>query len=160
METTKRNEMQRSLVLAAITTLATALSLPLAAETSGSDSHDAETACLAEAVYFEARGENRTSREAVAHVVVNRAESEAFPDSICGVVNQGCQFSYNCDGKPETLANPGSREVAYETAEAVLEGSSEDPTGGALFYHGSHMTPYWAGSFETTGIVGAHTFYR
>lgn len=148
--------MQKRLVLIASALAATAV---LPASYAAADSETA-TSCLAEAIYFEARGESTTSQEAVAHVIVNRAESEDFPDSICGVVNQGCQFSYNCDGLPETLKHPASREAAYELAESVLDGSTDDPTGGALFYHGSHMTPYWAGAFETTGIVGAHTFYR
>ncbi|WP_424931814.1 cell wall hydrolase [Amaricoccus macauensis] len=148
--------MQKRLLLIAS---ALAASTVLPASRAAADSETAES-CLAEAIYFEARGESRTSREAVAHVIVNRAESEDFPDTICGVVNQGCQFSYNCDGLPETLTHRESREAAFELAENVLDGSTEDPTGGALFYHGSHMTPYWAAAFETTGIVGAHTFYR
>jgi N-acetylmuramoyl-L-alanine amidase len=156
--------MQTFLAIAATAALAaatvTTASLPASAEPSRANTSEAETACLAEAVYFEARGESARSRAAVAHVVVNRAESDEFPDTICGVVRQGCQFSYNCDGLPETLASPESRANAFETAEAVLEGAADDPTEGALYFHGDAATPSWATSFDRTSSVGGHHFYR
>ena len=70
--------------------------LPLPKKTS-------ELKCLAEAIYFESRGENLTGQAAVGEVIINRMLSQKFPDSICGVVSEGasrlnaCQFSYNCD---------------------------------------------------------------
>jgi N-acetylmuramoyl-L-alanine amidase len=131
-----------------------------AAEMPGSERKEDAKTCLAEAVYYEARGEDETSREAVAHVVMNRTESEEFPDTVCGVVNQGCQFSYNCDGLPENLADEKSRAVAYDTAEHVLDGSAEDPTKGALFFHGQSLTPSWAHAFDRTASYGGHYFYR
>ena len=50
--------------------------------------------CLAQAIYFEARGEPLDGQLAVGRVVVNRAESDAFPDDYCGVVTQRAQFSF------------------------------------------------------------------
>ena len=49
---------------------------------------DAEQECLANAVYFEARGEPLRGQLAVAEVVMNRAASGRFPASLCGVVVQ------------------------------------------------------------------------
>ena len=69
---------------------------------------DRDLACLAEAIYFEARGTGETGEAAVAHVVVNRSRSSKFPSSVCGVVGQGCQFSYRCDGQPDALAEPSA----------------------------------------------------
>lgn len=63
--------------------------------------------CLAQAIYFEARGETPEGQLAVGRVVLNRVASEAYPDTICDVVYQNaeranrCQFSFACDGKPE-----------------------------------------------------------
>ena len=94
-------------------------------------------ACLAEAIYFEARGTSAIARAAVAHVIVNRTEDPSFPDSVCAVVKDGCQFSYQCDGRPETLKDHKDRAAAYATAGEVLEGRSPDPTGGALYYRPS-----------------------
>eukprot|EP00581_Thalassiosira_minuscula_P035425 CAMPEP_0184455124 /NCGR_PEP_ID=MMETSP0740-20130409/22369_1 /TAXON_ID=385413 /ORGANISM="Thalassiosira miniscula, Strain CCMP1093" /LENGTH=142 /DNA_ID=CAMNT_0026826875 /DNA_START=64 /DNA_END=489 /DNA_ORIENTATION=- len=61
-------------------------------------------ACLAEALYFEARGETVKGQFAVAEVILNRVKSAQFPNSLCGVIKQGtgrkyqCQFTYTCDG--------------------------------------------------------------
>ena len=117
-------------------------------------------ACLAEAVYYEARGEPLQGRAAVAHVVLNRAGSGDFPDDPCAVVAEGCQFSYRCDGRPERLANRADREAAFATAEAVLTGAVADPTGGALFFHAARISPGWFRSRARTGAIGGHVFYR
>ena len=59
-----------------------------------------EWACLTEALYFEARGETVKGQFAVGEVILNRVSSPSFPDTICGVINQGtgrkfaCQFTY------------------------------------------------------------------
>ena len=45
-------------------------------------------ACLAMAIYFEARGEPTVGQIAVAHVIMNRVESDDFPNTVCGVVTQ------------------------------------------------------------------------
>src|SRR5215204_2812022 len=42
--------------------------------------------CLAQAVYFEARSESELGQLAVATVILNRAKTEHYPSSICGVV--------------------------------------------------------------------------
>ena len=68
-----------------------------------------EMKCLAEAIYFEARGEALEGQYAVGEVIINRVLSRDFPNSVCGVISEGanrlnaCQFSYNCDGKLETI---------------------------------------------------------
>ncbi len=44
--------------------------------------------CLAEAVYFEARSESFVAQLAVANVILQRVQSERYPDNICDVVRQ------------------------------------------------------------------------
>ncbi|MBV9969633.1 MAG: cell wall hydrolase, partial [Xanthobacteraceae bacterium] len=61
--------------------------------------------CLADAIYFEARGEPVRGQIAVAQVVMNRVFSRYYPNSVCGVVYQSssrraCQFSFACDRIP------------------------------------------------------------
>src|SRR5262249_53087283 len=62
---------------------------------------------LAEAVYFEARGEAVRGQIAVAQVVMNRAFSGKYPATVCGVVYQNkhrhlaCQFTFACDNNPD-----------------------------------------------------------
>ena len=119
-----------------------------------------ELACLAEAVYFEARGTGTTGESAVAHVVLNRARSPKFPNSVCGVVGDGCQFSYRCDGRADALADAGARARAFEVAEAVLRGAP-DITEGALFFHSARANPgSWFSSRPRIGTFGGNVFYR
>jgi Cell Wall Hydrolase len=68
--------------------------------------------CLAEAVYFEARGEPYIGQVAVAQVVLNRARSGKWPRGVCAVIAQGvergekCQFSYMCKTTRATPVGP------------------------------------------------------
>lgn len=118
-----------------------------------------DLACLAEAIYFEARGTGAEGREAVAHVVVNRAEDPEFPDSVCGVVGDRCQFSYRCDDNPDVLAHEGERAAAFRTAQAVLTGA-QDITDGALFFHAERIAPGWFDTRRRVGVFGGNIFYR
>lgn len=125
-----------------------------------------EIQCLAENIYFEARGEGRQGMIAVAYVTKNRMESSRFPDTICGVVYQsnsrGCQFSWTCDGHADKVRDQVSWERAREIAQTVLGGTSseQDPTKGATFYHTASILPYWADSMVRTATLGNHIFYR
>ena len=71
-----------------------------------------EQKCLANAIYFEARGETLRGQAAVAQVVLNRVRNPAYPETICGVVYQNqnlknrCQFSFACDGKKDRHRQP------------------------------------------------------
>ena len=118
-----------------------------------------DIACLAEAVYFEARGTGAVGESAVAHVVVNRAKSPKFPNSVCGVVAEGCQFSYRCDGRPDVLADPRDRARAFAVAETVLAGAP-DITRGALFFHAASIAPGWFDTRPRVGTFGGNVFYR
>jgi len=127
---------------------------------------NAQSACLAEALYFEARGESVKGQFAVAEVILNRASSAEFPDSVCDVIRQGtgrkyqCQFSYTCDGLPETIANPAAfREVA-KVARLMIQGAPRRLTDGATFYHTKAVSPRWSRVFPRTTTIGVHHFYR
>jgi spore germination cell wall hydrolase CwlJ-like protein len=115
---------------------------------------------MAEAVYFEAHGTTDKGALAVANVVNNRRESASFPGTICGVVADGCQFSYRCDGRPEALTDARERARAYRAAEAVLEGDAPDPTDGALFFHSAGVAPGWFASRPRVGEIAGNVYYR
>jgi hypothetical protein len=128
---------------------------------------DAEWACLSEALYFEARGESIKGQFAVAEVILNRAISPQYPNSVCGVVNQGtgrlnqCQFSYKCDGRKEVFSEPEARAVTQKIASAVLSGAApRSLTEGATHYHTRAVNPRWARSFPRVATIGVHYFYR
>ena len=109
---------------------------------------------------------------AVANVVLQRVQSERYPDNICDVVRQGrtwkgkpvrnkCHFSYWCDGKPETIANVDAYAEAVSAAELALQGVILLRTEGATHYHASYVTPYWAldERFSLVGQIDNHVFY-
>ena len=118
----------------------------------------ADRACLAEAIYFEATGAAE-SQVAVAHVVLNRARDPRFPRTVCGVVRDGCQFSYRCSGRSLALNDATKRNRAERAAAAVLSGAT-DPTRGALFFHSAAARPGWFNSRPRVGEIGGNVFYR
>ncbi len=129
---------------------------------------DKEWRCLAEALYFEARGESVKGQFAVAEVILNRVDSAAFPDTVCGVVKQGtgrglwrCQFTYNCDGRSERIRDRAAWERVGKVADIILRGGvARNLTNGATYYHTTAVRPRWAQSFELTAVIGVHLFYR
>lgn len=123
-------------------------------------------ACLSQAIYYEARGESQRGQAAVAEVIMNRVRSNAYPNSICGVVYQGshratgCQFTFTCDGSLNHRPRGRAWERAQRVATAVMLGYTRPLTGGATHYHTHAVNPVWnAGLVETTNI-GSHVFYR
>jgi spore germination cell wall hydrolase CwlJ-like protein len=122
--------------------------------------------CLSEALYFEARGESVTGQFAVAEVILNRVDSARYPNSICGVVKQGtgrihaCQFSYTCDGNPETISEPGAYRQVGKVARIMMDGQDRALTSGATHYHTKAVSPSWSKVFPRTTTIGVHHFYR
>lgn len=127
---------------------------------------NAEWACLAEALYFEARGESVRGIFAVGEVIMNRVDSPNFPDTVCGVVNQGtggrfqCQFSYNCDGRAEVFNEPKAYEKVGKVAALMIGGFSRSLTNGATHYHTKAVSPSWSRVYPRTAVIGQHVFYR
>ncbi|MEL6482245.1 MAG: cell wall hydrolase [Pseudomonadota bacterium] len=125
-----------------------------------------EWACLAEGLYFEARGEPIMGQIAVAEVILNRVDSRRYPDSVCDVLQQGahrlnaCQFSYNCDGQKETIGEKRAFEQVGRVAWLMLEGRPRTLTGKATHYHATHVRPRWASKLVRTARIGDHIFYR
>ncbi len=125
-----------------------------------------EWECLTQALYFEARGEGVRGLFAVAEVILNRVDSTAYPDSVCGVVQQGtgkryqCQFSYLCDGKAEKIANLRAFGRVGKVARLMIDGAPRALTGGATHYHTKAVSPSWSRVFARTSTIGMHHFYR
>ena len=129
------------------------------------DAAAAEADCLAEAVYYEARGETRKGQIAVAQVIRNRVNSKHYPDTICGVVYQGshrktgCQFTFTCDGsmEREPVGRPWDR--AQLVASYVLSQEPESLVGRSTHYHTKAVRPKWARTLKRQKVVGSHIFY-
>jgi spore germination cell wall hydrolase CwlJ-like protein len=119
---------------------------------------DAELRCLAGTVYFESRGESLVGQLAVAHVVINRAQSGRFPKSLCGVVHQRSQFSFVRGGKMPAIREGAQWNNAIAIAQIARDGSWKNHAPGALFFHARYVSPGW----RKTRIaqIDNHIFYR
>lgn len=129
--------------------------------------------CLALNIYHESRGSNLADKVAVADVVINRKKDERYPNTICGVVQQGkldsngfprrnqCQFSWYCDGRSDDPKDGDRWEEAKLLAYQVLiDGKYRGISEGATHYHATYVMPKWASSFQQVGRIGEHIFYR
>lgn len=111
--------------------------------------------CLAKNMYFEARGESKRGLLAVAHVTINRTQSDEFPSRLCDVVYQKNQFSWTSMRlkiKDYTLYEE-IKQLAYD----VLSGETQDPTKGALHFHSKHIRTRW--NLKPKARIGNHIFY-
>src|SRR5271165_4204869 len=123
--------------------------------------------CLAEAVYFEARGESALGQVAVAQVILNRAFSGKYPNTVCGVVYQNshrhlaCQFTFACDGIRDVVREPDMWERAKKIAAEMLDGKLWLPeVGKATHYHATYVHPGWVREMKKMYRLGVHIFYR
>jgi spore germination cell wall hydrolase CwlJ-like protein len=123
--------------------------------------------CLANAIYFEARGEPTRGQIAVAQVVMNRVFSGYYPNNVCGVVYQNahrhlaCQFTFACDGIPDRINEPAAWERATRIARDTLDGKFWLPdVGKATHYHAYWVHPWWVHEMRKIDRIGVHTFYR
>jgi spore germination cell wall hydrolase CwlJ-like protein len=123
--------------------------------------------CLAEAVYFEARGEAVRGQIAVAQVVMNRTFSGFYPNTVCGVVYQNkhrhmaCQFTFACDDNPDVVNEPDMWDRARKIAKAMLDGQLWLPeVAKSTHYHAYWVHPSWVAEMKKMYRFGVHTFYR
>ena len=123
--------------------------------------------CLAEAVYFEARGEAVRGQIAVAQVVMNRAFSGFYPNTVCGVVYQNkhrhlaCQFTFACDNVADVVREPDMWDRAKKIAKAMLDGQLWLPeVAKSTHYHAYWVRPSWVNEMKKMYKFGVHTFYR
>jgi len=122
--------------------------------------------CLAQAIYYEARGESRAGQRAVAEVVLRRVVDGRYPKTICGVVYQdagrpGCQFSFACGRQGRRVDwHAWKRAMDVANYELTGPGRHEDMTAGATHFHTTAVSPSWSRRFLRTVRIGTHIFYR
>lgn len=120
-----------------------------------------ELLCLAQAVYFEARGEELRGQLAVARVVINRATSGQFPDDYCSVVRQRGQFSFVRGGQiPAADAGSAAWRKAVAIARIAHQDLWDSAAGDALYFHAARVRPQWASNRGTVTRIDRHIFYR
>ena len=123
--------------------------------------------CLAEGIYFEARGESKKGQAAVAQVIVNRVKNPAFPNSICGVVyhnkhrRNACQFSFACDGIRDRVNSKKAWRIAKKIADDMIDGREWlREVGSSSHYHANYVRPRWARKMKRMTQIGKHIFFR
>lgn len=138
-----------------------------------------EVECLAQNIYFEARGEPMTGQIAVAYVALNRKHDERYPNTLCEVIKQGpisvwflteqnkivpikhkCQFSWWCDGRSDSPKDMWAWGLAMDVAAGVINDKYDDPTYGALWYHNTDVDPSWNRQLAYTTQINKHLFYK
>ena len=143
----------------------------------------ADAECLAKNIYFEAGVESTAGKLAVANVTINRTLNVNYPNTICGVVQEGihyynaakdkhfpvrdrCQFSWYCDGLIDEPREGRTWDSAKVLAEIVLENHYDkaliDITDGATHYHANWMETYpsWSKKKKVMASIDRHIFYR
>ena len=114
-------------------------------------------ACIATAVYFEARSEPVAGQKLVAETILNRAADPRWPSEPCDVVKQKNQFSFYWDGMSDTPRDMKAYARATEVASETLNGYHVST--GALYYHASYVAPVWRHKLHHVVTAGEHIFY-
>ncbi len=121
----------------------------------------ADTHCLAHAIYYEARGERFVGMLAVANVIMNRVADPNYPKTVCDVTRQRsrtvCQFEYYCKvGNRIPASDDPQWNMANDIAFQVMSGNLPDLTDGATRFHAINGSRPSSGSLR----IGSHIFYR
>jgi Cell Wall Hydrolase len=123
--------------------------------------------CLANAIYFEARGEPVAGQIAVAQVVMNRVFSGFYPNNVCAAIYQNanrhlaCQFTFACDGRSKAINERGAWARANRIAKETLDGKLyEASVGASTHYHAVYVHPIWVREMRKMAHYGIHNFYR
>lgn len=125
---------------------------------------ETDLACMAVAVYHEARGEPLVGQKAVASVVLQRAlVPERWGDRPCDVVRP-VQFSFMTSryGFPR-IDNEAGWQVSWGralgvAARTLVQGPMPELRG-ADHYHATYVDPYWGKLFPQVAQIGKHLFF-
>src|SRR5690606_23291812 len=118
------------------------------------DGRDRE--CMARAMYFESHRSSREGLIAVGSVVMNRVESEDFPDTVCEVVAQKNQFA---QGIMTRRMDEKSLPDVMAAADAVLGGERHPDVGKARFFHQAGLTFSYS-NMHYVLEAGGNAFYE
>ena len=112
--------------------------------------------CMARAMYFESNRSSRDGMIAVGSIVMNRVQSDSFPNSVCSVVSQRNQFA---PGVMTKAISGQAKALAEASASAVLVGERHPNVAGARFFHAA----WYDANFNNIHYVltaGGNAFYE
>lgn len=127
-----------------------------------------ELTCMAKNIYYEAGSESFLGKLAVGHVVLNRLSKSAYPNTVCGVVNERskdslvCQFSWVCNPSiPSINTSSQNWRHSYDVALQLLSSVHlKDITEGATHFHALSVRPSWAQNKKKVVTIDGHVFYK
>lgn len=111
---------------------------------------------MSQVVYAESKGEPYEGKVAVASVILNRALSDSFPNTIESVIFQPRAFSCIVDGQ----INVEPTQECFDAVYDALNGT--DPTGDAVFFYNPDIaTCTWMHTIEKHNVIsiGQHLFF-
>ena len=123
-----------------------------------------DTVCLADAVYYEARGESEKGQIAVVNVILNRAGKGKICDVIRRTYKGQCAFSFVCDKNTKisdrVLWNRIKALASTTALKYYNKDNYHDITKGATHFHVTSVNPEWSKEMQVTAEIGSHKFYR
>jgi spore germination cell wall hydrolase CwlJ-like protein len=139
--------------------------MPLTAEAKTRPFHDLMSRtdsrhCVASAVYYEALGEDRNGKVAVASVIMNRVKSGKYAPTPCEVVYQKGQFSWINPRYRTHIYDEAMWQESLKVADLVLAGKVRDNTGGALYFHARRVHPRDVRHHPVLAMIGQHIFVK
>ena len=119
--------------------------------------------CMAKNLYYEAAKEPFEGKLAVAQVTMNRANSVQFPKTVCEVVYQKINHTYQFSWVGERVG-PVTNKYAWEECmivarKALTESRLHDIIykTNAMYYHNTSVNPPW--KLKYVAKIGNHLFY-
>jgi N-acetylmuramoyl-L-alanine amidase len=110
---------------------------------------------MANAVHGESRGEPYIGQVAVASVILNRVNSQNFPNTVSGVIFEPGAFTAVADGQIWLTPNASSRKAVIDAI------NGWDPTGEALYYFNpATATSPWIWGRPQIKRIGKHIFCK
>ncbi|HEV8017945.1 MAG TPA: cell wall hydrolase [Steroidobacteraceae bacterium] len=139
-------------------------------EATHAQQRESDLQCLAENIYFEARGEPLAGQYAVAEVTLNRTHSRNFPHTICQVVHETrwdpnrrrfvADFSWTELREALSPEDGPAWRQAMAVASATYDDLHAPLVPDALFYHATNVRPGWSRTRKVVATIGNHIFYR
>ncbi|KRE01764.1 peptidoglycan-binding protein [Bacillus sp. Root239] len=110
---------------------------------------------LARLVQAEAKGEPYAGKVAVATVVLNRVDSDSFPNSIQDVIYQGTQFTPVQNGEINKAADAEAKKAVNEALAFRGQGK-----GSLFFFNPDKTSDQWLRQKQVTITIGNHVFAK
>lgn len=132
--------------------------------TKSTQASTAQVACLAKAMYFEARGGKPNEQINIGNAVLNRTEHEKFPKTVCKVVadrRHAIQFPWYYDGSSvrDFSSYKQIEKLAQNLYNTYKKGIRNDTTNGAVFFHAKRISPGW--SYRKISVNDSlHRYYK